>query len=106
MSLQDYIKSLGLKITFYKNSLDSLDRLSQLTQKTNQFNLTTKRYTVNELKVKLGNKNDIIHISVQDRFGDYGIVGLCIIDYLDNQANIDSFLMSCRVIGRKIEKWG
>ena len=75
-------------------------------QKTNQFNLTTIRYSEADIKKMISNKNIIIStISVKDIYGDYGITGLMIIKIDKNsQASIDTFLMSCRIIGRNVEE--
>ncbi len=103
-TIENYLSSLGLKVKICKNNKLSAPRIAQLTQKTNQFNLTTKRYTEKEImNFILSLKNDIYTLSVEDKFGDSGITGLCIVSYSDNVAFIDSFLLSCRVIGRNIE---
>ncbi len=105
-NLDDYLKSLELKLTIYINYNLLIPRISQLTQKTNQFNLTTKRYTESDIKIFVNsNKYRVFAFNVSDKFGDYGITGLSIVK-LDNEiksADIDTFLMSCRVIGRNVE---
>jgi FkbH-like protein len=103
-TIDDYLESLGLKLNLLWNNAASVSRIAQMTQKTNQFNLTTKRYTESDIIQLIENSNyEILSISVQDKFGDYGITGLCIIKFIDSCAIIDSFLMSCRIIGRNIE---
>ena len=83
----------------------SLARVAQLTQKTNQFNLTSKRYCEDEIKEFIhSEKYDVVVLEVSDRFGHMGEVGVLIIFYNDNTAHIDTFLLSCRVLGRTIEK--
>jgi len=77
-----------------------------LSQKTNQFNLTTKRYTEGDIKSFIEKDvSKVIAFSVSDKFGDSGIIGLCIINFHDEtqSAEIDTLLMSCRIIGRNIE---
>ena len=76
-----------------------------MTQKTNQFNLTTRRYTESEIKnMVLSSNIDVFAFSLKDKFGDYGVTGLCIINLHEkNIAVIDNFLLSCRVIGRSVE---
>ena len=102
--IKDYISSLGLRMIISKNDNSNIERLAQLTQKTNQFNLTTKRYSAIEIENFLNDSNyRLISISLNDKFGDYGITGLVIIKLNKNNADIDTFLMSCRIIGRKIE---
>jgi FkbH-like protein len=106
INIEDYLTSLELNVYIQKNNSEIIPRISQLSQKTNQFNLTTKRYTESDIQLFLNEKNTLIYtFSVSDKFGDNGITGLCIvnIDKPNNSANVDSFLMSCRVIGRNIE---
>ena len=71
-----------------------------MTQKTNQFNLTTKRYTDAEIKGFLAQGWKIWCISVADKFGDNGITGCIIV----NGDTIDTFLLSCRILGKGIER--
>ena len=82
-------------------------KASQMTQKTNQFNLCTRRYTESDIKrMLLEDKIFITVFSLSDSYGDYGITGMSIvkIDKSDEKvASIDTFLMSCRVIGRNVE---
>jgi FkbH-like protein len=104
LTIDDYLRSLKLKITIFKNDESLISRLSQMTQKTNQFNLTTKRYTENEIEsMVLSDKTNIYAFSLKDSYGDSGITGLCIIINEGSIAMIDTLLMSCRVIGRNIE---
>ena len=106
-SIDDYLSSLNISLTVYKDEPTLNPRIAQLTQKTNQFNLTTKRYTENQINTFVQNRDDFVFaISVKDKFGDSGITGLCIIKKdINNNGNaiIDTFLMSCRIIGRNIE---
>ncbi len=104
-NIEDYLKSLDIKIKTHINDREILSRISQMTQKTNQFNLTTRRYTEQEINKFLDDKNYfIIAISVKDNFGDFGVTGLCIIKISNNEAFIDTLLLSCRILGRNIEK--
>jgi len=86
------------------NTESFFHRVSQLTQKTNQFNLTTKRYSNEEINkfVTSGNYN-VYTLRLIDKYGDNGIVVVAIIEKENDQWYIDSFLMSCRVIGRQAE---
>ena len=105
-NIEDYLSSLDIKICILKNDSSIIPRISQMSQKTNQFNLTTKRYTEADIQNFMNDSNfDIFAISVSDKFGESGITGLSIIDYnYDSKtASIDTFLMSCRIIGRNIE---
>ena len=103
-SIDDYLSSLELKILVHINKSEHLTRVSQLTQKTNQFNLTTKRYTETEVRDLLEQGNHRIYVlEVSDKFGDYGLTGLAIITIKHTEAEIDTLLLSCRVLGRNIE---
>ena len=104
--IEDYLASLELKMTIFEDDESIIPRMSQMTQKTNQFNLTTKRYTEGDIKHFIENEcSKIFVFSVADKFGDSGVTGLCIINIDDNSktADIDTLLMSCRIIGRNVE---
>ena len=105
-SLDDYLASLGLKVVVEEGGRLGVSRAAQMTQKTNQFNLTTRRYTEADIARFTGDPDTIAAtFSVSDRFGDYGVTGLVIatIDRKGATAHLDTFLMSCRVLGRRIE---
>jgi FkbH-like protein len=103
-SIEEYLKSLRLKIFVEKNNKHQIDRISQLTQKTNQFNLTTKRYSTVDIAQFMSSPiHTVYSFSVIDNFGDYGHVGVCILNTENNEATIDTMLMSCRVMGRNVE---
>ena len=81
----------------------AIPRVSQLTQRTNQFNLTTKRYTPGDVE-RLMDDGIVYSMSMEDRFSDYGIVGAAIVtDAGADSWEIDTFLLSCRAFGRRIE---
>jgi FkbH-like protein len=105
-TLEDFLHSLEIVVKMSPVDAASLGRAAQLTQKTNQFNLTTKRYTEADLSALLRTADWAIYtLSAQDRFGDNGIVGIAIMKCAANgPAEIDSLLLSCRVIGRGIER--
>jgi len=100
-----YLESLGMKMQVSLDNAAHLPRLSQLTQKTNQFNLTTRRYSEKQVQEFMSSREWlVVDFSLADIFGDSGIVGLAIARLLDREeAEIDTFLMSCRVIGRQAE---
>jgi FkbH-like protein len=105
-SIDDYLRSLELNLTIYKDDISLVPRLAQMTQKTNQFNLTTKRYTEPEIVNFMQSPgSSVFAFSVKDKFGDNGITGLSIIklNEADHSAEIDTFLLSCRIIGRNLE---
>jgi FkbH-like protein len=80
-----------------------LKRAAQLTQKTNQFNLTTRRYNEEQLAQLIAPRWRAFALRARDRFGDSGLVGFAILQFEGGVAEIDTFLLSCRVIGRTIE---
>ena len=103
-SLEDFLSSL--QMTAIINMVDefAFPRVLDLLHKTNQFNLTTRRHSATQLAAMIEDPNfDVFSLQVTDRFGDSGIVGVAIIQRKNRTAFIDSFLMSCRVIGRTIE---
>jgi FkbH-like protein len=105
LSLDDYLCTLKTRVTIWKAKPEDVTRIAQLTQKTNQFNLTTKRYNESDIQ-RLFNSNEhyIFVASVEDRFGDNGKTVLAIVKRISAEtAEIDTFLMSCRVMGRFIE---
>ncbi len=80
-------------------------RMAQLTQKTNQFNLTTRRYTEEEITGMVQAGYKLYVASLADKFGDYGIISLMIIDtQMKDCWRVDTFLLSCRVMGRTVEE--
>jgi FkbH-like protein len=83
---------------------ETLVRVAQLTQKTNQFNLTTRRYSEQQIAEMAASPNwGVYTLRVKDRFGDNGIVGVAITYDTEDVSEIDTFLLSCRVIGRTVE---
>ncbi len=104
-SVDDYLKSLNMKMAIGRDDASHLPRLSQLTQKTNQFNLTTRRYSEADVSRYIEADNaSVYHFSLADNFGDSGVVGLAIVEKDASRARLDTFLMSCRVIGRCAEQ--
>ena len=102
--IEEYLKSLTMKLEIKRSDDFSIPRIAQLTQKTNQFNLTTRRYSEDEIRKFAQDRNfDIIYATLGDKFGDMGIIGVCILKYQDPDVVFDSFLLSCRALGRKVE---
>jgi FkbH-like protein len=103
--LDGYLTSLQMVMTVGIDDPAPLKRLAQLTQKTNQFNLTTRRYDEQRIRHLIDAPDWMVaHFSLKDVFGDSGIVGLCLFDLSEPEvAELDTYLMSCRVIGRKAE---
>ena len=103
--LAEFLKTLDLHVKIKKADNFTIPRISQLTLKTNQFNLTTRRYQKEEIEKFSTNENTLIgSAQVIDKFGDNGITGVFIVDIGNPKEWIlDSFLLSCRVMGRQIE---
>jgi len=101
--MNDYIRSLEIELTIEEVNNITIVRAAQMTQKTNQFNLTTQRYTDTDLSEMLSEGAKIYTLSVKDKFGDSGITGLCICKLNGETVDIDSFLLSCRILGKGIE---
>lgn len=101
----DHLSRLQMKMRVGVDPLPHLARLSQLTKKTNQFNLTTRRYDEQQMRAFIdGEQTLVLDFALADVFGDSGIVGLAIWRRVAAQrAELDTFLMSCRVIGRQAE---
>lgn len=103
-SLEDFYRSLSMELEFAEATPATYTRVAQLTQKTNQFNLTTRRYTEQDI-VRMASSTDwsIYTVAARDRYGDTGLVGVVIVRWQSDLAEIDTFLLSCRVMGRTIE---
>ncbi len=101
---EDFYRYLEQEAEIAPVSPATLARISQLTQKTNQFNLTTRRYSEPQI-AEMGAKPEwqVLSIKVRDRFGDHGLVGVAITRDEKEVCEIDTLLLSCRVIGRSVE---
>lgn len=107
LTIDEYLASLEIQLGIVKDERNQLARISQLTQKTNQFNLTTLRYTESQVEKFMDDENShVFSASVRDKFGDSGLTAVCIVNENESEgqsATVDTLLMSCRVIGRNIE---
>jgi len=103
-SLEEFYYSLEQKVGIAPLSDETLGRIAQLIKKTNQFNLTTKRHSEAQIAAFGSDPNyDVYGVRVSDRYGDNGLVGVCITRRDDDVCEIDTLLLSCRVIGRTVE---
>lgn len=103
-SQEEYLRSLGLKVYVHRDAREQVARIAELTQKSNQFNLTTRRYTPGEITALMNRPDATVYsFAVTDRFGECGITGVIVVDFAAAHATVDAFLMSCRVIGRGVE---
>ncbi len=103
-TLEDYYRSLQQVMEIALVNDASLERAAQMTQKTNQFNMTTRRYSEQQMAEFAADANcRVFTVRVTDRFGDNGIVGLAITRADGPMWELDTLLLSCRVIGRTVE---
>ena len=104
--LDSYLRGLDMQLRWKRVDRVGLDRVVQLINKTNQFNLTTRRYSMEEAAAMAGDPRWLVlQLRLGDRLGDNGIVAVVIGRLNDRgQLEIDSWLMSCRVLGRRVEE--
>ncbi len=103
-SLEEYLTGLEMVVEVSPANSLTLPRIAQLTNKTNQFNLTTRRYSEAEIASMEAQGSLVYSMSVRDRFGDSGLVGVAIVVPRSSDSwEIDTFLLSCRVMGRGVE---
>ncbi len=103
-NLEDFLQGLETRLRIEVAGAQHCARIAQLIGKTNQFNLTTRRYTAAEVEDLLVDDACLVLVgSVSDRYGDLGLVLVCIVRLDGSMADIDSLLMSCRAMGRGIE---
>jgi FkbH-like protein len=105
-NIQDYLKSLNMEMTWKPFDDLGMQRIVQLMNKTNQFNLTTTRYGEAEVRSMMNDRNVLTwQVRFKDRFGDNGIIALLIGKVNGaKDLEIDTWLMSCRVLGRQVEE--
>jgi FkbH-like protein len=103
-SVEDFYRSLAQEVEIAPVDSRSLTRAAQLTQKTNQFNLTARRFTEQQLAdFAKAPGCEAYTVRVRDRFGDNGLVGVMLTRTEDGACHVDTFLLSCRVISRTVE---
>lgn len=104
-SVEDYLGSLNITVGIRPIAAETLARCVQLVNRTNQFNLTTRRYTAEEIERMLASEAwQTFTLSARDKFGDHGLVGLALVERATDAWRIDTLLMSCRVLGQGIEQ--
>jgi acyl carrier protein len=103
-SLDAFLANLELEVAISKMADPEVERVAELTIRTNQFNTTTQRRTPLEMKQLQGSAStDCLVVHVKDRFGDYGLVGAILCQAGNDGLIVDSFLLSCRALGRGVE---
>tara|TARA_B100000745_G_scaffold212852_2_gene141091 strand:- start:5284 stop:7041 length:1758 start_codon:yes stop_codon:yes gene_type:complete len=102
--LESFLAALDVSPNVFTPEEKHFGRLTQLTQKTNQFNLTTRRRNLGEIKAMAASPSYFVKaLQVSDRYGDYGITGLFIAQLDESDVIIDTFLLSCRILGKDLE---
>lgn len=102
-SPEEFLTGLKMVATIGVVGPDTLPRVVQLLAKTNQFNVTTRRHTAAQITGMIDAGGVALWLRLADRFGDHGLVGVAIARPTDAQWEVDTFLLSCRVIGRGVE---
>ena len=103
-SFEEFLSRLGMVITIRLAEARDVDRIAQLTQRTNQFNVTTRRYQASEIANVMRDPGYRVYtVRLRDAFGDSGLTGVAILRVTREEWHIEAFLMSCRIIGRRIE---
>ena len=103
-SREDFYRSLEQEAEISRLTKANLARVAQLTNKTNQFNLTTRRYSEQQIADIAASEGwECFSLRLRDRFGDNGLVGVAITHLEGDVSQIDTLLLSCRVIGRSVE---
>ncbi|MGE0094449.1 MAG: HAD-IIIC family phosphatase [Alphaproteobacteria bacterium] len=106
MTPAEFVKALNLQVDVFEAQPEDLGRITQLINKTNQFNLTTIRRTLDEVQALSASSDSKLYgVRVKDQFGDYGLTGVVIVTKVKDEPawDIDTFLLSCRVLGRGVE---
>jgi FkbH-like protein len=99
-SEEAFLASLGIEVEIHCNRRDEIDRIAELCNKSNQFNLTTLRYTPGQIALLMAPDHaEVYSLNVKDKFGDQGLCGVLIVDH----GQIEEFCLSCRILGRGIE---
>ncbi len=104
-NMSDYLASLCMESHIRPFEPVDIERIAQLTQRSNQFNLRTVRYTSADIEGMIGNPNFYtLAVNLKDKFGDYGLISVVIVNLDQDTAFIDTWVMSCRVLKRGVEQ--
>jgi FkbH-like protein len=103
-TLEGFLESLRTRVDIFAAGAEDIPRVAQLTQKTNQFNVTTRRYTEPQIAAMVDDEAWAVYaLRAADRFGEHGLVGVALVDRGGDDWRVDTLLLSCRVIGRQVE---
>jgi len=102
--MDEFLRSLAMRATLTSFQEEDVERIAQLTQRSNQFNLRTVRYTAADIRRMLG--DPLCHtfsVQLSDAFGNYGLISTVVVRQQGDRAEIDTWIMSCRVLKRTVE---
>ncbi|WP_315707721.1 HAD-IIIC family phosphatase [Brenneria uluponensis] len=100
----DFLASLNMTLSIRRIDDATFDRVSQLTLRTNQFNMTTRRMSMNDVaEFNRNSDNLIVTLNCHDNIGDYGTIGAMFLRFSNERCYVDNFIMSCRIFGRQVE---
>lgn len=104
LSVEEYLKGLEIRTDIHPITEEEIPRVAQLSQKTNQFNVCTNRYSEDEIRAFAADENRLlVTLHAGDRFGDQGLVAFVLAEIKGEEASIVDWVMSCRVMNRRIE---
>jgi FkbH-like protein len=103
-NIDEYLRSLEMNVKLEKFTPFNLPRIAQLIQRSNQFNLTTQRYNEAACEALMNDANCVpFTVTLSDKFGDYGLISVVVLRLSERKIDIDTYLMSCRVLQRGVE---
>jgi FkbH-like protein len=103
--METYLRTLDMVVTIAPATRSTIPRIAQLTQKTNQFTMTSARYTEEDMgRLMEAGGHLVLALHLQDRFGDSGLTGVAVVERGAGEWRMDAFLMSCRILGRCVEE--
>lgn len=103
LSHAEFLATLALEVTVLPMTDEQVPRVAQLTVRTNQFNATARQRSEAEVRGLAAAGLECVVVDVRDRFGEYGLTGAIVFGAAGGQLVVDSFLLSCRVLGRGVE---
>jgi FkbH-like protein len=105
-SVEEFLKSLEMRITVARFDPFHLPRIAQLMQRSNQFNLTTRRLGESECEALMKDEGAIpVYAKLSDRLGDHGLISIVVLEICPDEIRIRDWLMSCRVLARGVEQF-
>jgi FkbH-like protein len=104
--IDDYLRSLDMRVKLERFSPFNLPRIAQLIQRSNQFNLTTRRHNQAACEALMDDATCVpFTVTLADKFGDYGLISVVVLTLREREIEIDTYLMSCRVLQRGVEQF-